>query len=71
MVMMYSYETLTTKGGKMDLKCFQSYLSLAMEEGIDCIHFLYLKVSCISPKSSFTIFFLFLWLLPLALAEFT
>ena len=26
MVMMYSYETLTTKGGKMDLKCFQSYL---------------------------------------------
>lgn len=60
MVMMYSYETLTTKGGKMDLKCFQSYLSLAMEEGIDYIHFLYLKVSCISPKSSsFTIFFFF------------
>ena len=61
MVMMYSYETLTTTPGKMDLKCFQIYRpSLAMEEGIGCIHFLYLKVSCITPKSSlFTIFFSF------------
>lgn len=39
MVMMYSYEPTNKKARKkIDLKCFQIYLSLAMERALHCIH---------------------------------